>query len=130
MVAVCVAVLFLSACSLLFVTRESVFGVAVAPDSRMPDLCFYAMGAFVGGAGGVVQAAGRSMMTRLARPERMAEAFGLYALAGRATGFVVPLSIGVITGLSDSQRIGAIPLIALFALGFVLLRWVKPQGEE
>ena len=128
-VAVCVAVLFLSACSLLFVTRESVFGVAVAPDSRIPDLCFYAMGAFVGGAGGVVQAAGRSMMTRLARPERMAEAFGLYALAGRATGFVVPLSIGVITGLSDSQRIGAIPLIALFALGFVLLRWVKPEGD-
>jgi UMF1 family MFS transporter len=59
------------------------------------------------------------------------EAFGLYALSGKATAFIAPFSIAVFTTISGSQRLGiAIPLIALFLVGMVILRWVKPMGER
>jgi UMF1 family MFS transporter len=70
------------------------------------------------------------MMVRQADPAHMTEAFGLYALAGKATAFIAPLSIGIVTSISGSQQIGISPLIALFLLGFVLLFWVKPHGDS
>ena len=67
----------------------------------------------------------------------MTEAFGLYALSGRATSFIGPLAIAFATaffasealGLStqDAQRLGVTPIIALFMIGLVLLPWVKSR---
>jgi UMF1 family MFS transporter len=68
-------------------------------------------------------------MVRQADPNRMTEAFGLYALAGKATSFIAPLSIGIVTDITNSQQLGIIPLIVLFGIGLVLLVWVKPNGE-
>jgi hypothetical protein len=59
----------------------------------------------------------------------MTEAFGLYALAGKATSFLAPLSIGIVTDITDSQQLGILPLIVLFVIGLVLLIWVKPEGD-
>ncbi len=83
------------------------------------------------GGGGALQSASRTMMVRQANPPgRMTEAFGLYALAGKATSFIAPISIGVVTASTGSQQLGVIPLIVLFALGgLVLLRWVHPNGQ-
>jgi MFS transporter, UMF1 family len=69
-------------------------------------------------------------MVRQADPARMTEAFGLYALAGKATSFIAPLSIGVVTWATGSQQLGVTPLILLFLLGLVLLAWVDPEGER
>ena len=62
--------------------------------------------------------------------ERMTEAFGLYALAGKATSFIAPLSIGVVTMATGSQQLGVTPLIVLFLLGLILLAWVHPEGDR
>jgi UMF1 family MFS transporter len=70
------------------------------------------------------------MMVRQARPGHMTEAFGLYALAGKATSFLAPFLIGVTTDISGSQQAGITPLIALFLVGLILLLWVKPDGER
>jgi UMF1 family MFS transporter len=70
------------------------------------------------------------MMVRQANPRRMTEAFGLYALAGKATSFLAPLSIGTVTYMTGSQQLGVTPLIFLFLLGLVLLAWVKPHGDR
>jgi MFS transporter, UMF1 family len=70
------------------------------------------------------------MMVRQADPARMTEAFGLYALAGKATSFIAPLSIGVVTWATGSQQLGVTPLILLFLLGLVLLAWVNPDGDR
>ncbi len=112
--------------ALVFVSRESVFGVAVAPGGRAPDLAFTALGAVIGAAGGIVQAASRTMMVRQADPAHMAQAFGLYALAGKATAFVAPLAIGAATTLTGSQQAGILPLVVLFAGALWLLRLVPP----
>jgi UMF1 family MFS transporter len=70
------------------------------------------------------------MMVRQANPDRMTEAFGLYALAGKATSFIAPLAIGIATAATSSQRLGITPLIGLFLIGLILLIWVNPQGEQ
>ncbi len=126
----CIWVLCGVAISILFISRESVFGIAVGPESSLPDQAFYVMGILIGAAGGVIQSASRTMMVRQAIPDRTAESFGLYALAGKATSFIAPFLIGVMTALSGSQQIGVTPLIGLFLLGLILLRWVDPAGDH
>ena len=128
-VVVCLVTLTAVAAGIVFVSRDAVFGLAVPPDSRLPDLAFYVLGALIGAAGGALQASSRTMMVHQADPARMTEAFGLYALAGKATSFIAPLSIGLVTAVTGSQSWGITPLIVLFALGLVLLIWVKPNGD-
>ncbi len=128
-VVTCLIGLTALAAGIVFVSREAVFGLAVPPESRLPDLAFYVLGALIGAAGGAMQASSRTMMVHQADPARMTEAFGLYALAGKATSFVAPLSIGIVTALTGSQSWGITPLILLFALGLVLLIWVKPNRD-
>ena len=126
----CVVILTLVAVSIVFVSRTSVMGISVGPESRSPDILFYVLGALIGAAGGALQTASRTMMVRQGDPARMTEAFGLYALAGKATSFVAPVSIGAMTFLTDSQQLGVTPLIGLFLLGLLLLFWVKPDPNR
>jgi UMF1 family MFS transporter len=76
-----------------------------------------------------VQSASRTMMVRQSEHDKITESFGLYALTGKATAFIAPLSIGWMTQVSDNQAIGITPIIALFLLGLVLLAWVNPDGR-
>ncbi len=127
---VCVLILTIVAISIVFVSRDAVFGVAVGAESKLPDIAFYILGALIGAAGGAVQSASRTMMVRQAHPERMTEAFGLYALAGKATSFLAPMLIAAATAATGSQQLGVTPLIGLFLIGLVLLFWVKADGEK
>ncbi|QCO57507.1 MFS transporter (plasmid) [Pseudorhodobacter turbinis] len=129
-IGLCVLVLTAVAIGVALVSRTSVFGIPVAATSALPDVVFYAMGALIGAAGGALQSASRTMMVHQADPAHITEAFGLYALAGKATSFLAPLSIGVVTDITGSQQLGISPLIVLFLLGLVLLLWVKPQGDR
>lgn len=127
----CILALTAAAVATVFVSRSSVLGIPVDPSSSsLPDIAFYCVGAVIGAAGGAIQSASRTMMVRQANPSRMTEAFGLYALAGKATSFIAPLSIGTVTYLTGSQQLGITPVIFLFLLGLVLLAWVKPQGDR
>jgi UMF1 family MFS transporter len=127
-----VSILALTAVSIgiVLVSRTSIFGIPIAAESALPDIAFYGFGAVIGAAGGMLQAASRTMMVRQANPARMTEAFGLYALAGKATSFLAPASVAFVTWVTGSQQIGVSPLILLFLLGLVLLAWVKPDGDR
>jgi MFS transporter, UMF1 family len=112
-------------------SREAIFGVPVAAGSNLPDILFYICGCAIGAAGGTLQAASRTMMVFHTTPERATEAFGLYALSGKATTYLGTLGITIVTLVSGSQRIGiAVPLIVLFIAGMIFLHWVKPMGER
>lgn len=114
--------------------RDALHGIAM-PDQPviaslyMPDVIFFACGALIGGAGGAMQAASRTMMVHHTTPERATEGFGLYALSGKATAFLAPLLIAIVTDMTGNQRIGISPLIGMFLLALILLSWVKPEGE-
>ncbi len=125
-----VIMLALAAVGVLMISRDHVFGLLVDESSSLPDIAFYLMGGVIGAAGGTLQAASRTMLVRQAREGAIAEAFGLYALAGKATAFLAPLSISAITMLTGSQPLGMIPLMVLFLLSLILLAFVKPKGEE
>jgi UMF1 family MFS transporter len=110
-------------------SREAVFFIIRAgPDSNLPDILFYCVGGLIGAAGGALQAASRNLLVRLADESRITAGFGLYALTGKITAFLAPASVALVTDLSDSQRIGISPVVALFVLGLVLLMFVK-DGE-
>lgn len=121
LIAVCAVVVGMS--------REQFMGLPLAPGSRIPDAIFFACGVAIGGAGGMLQAASRTLMVRHTTAERATEAFGLYALSGKATAFLAPFLIATVTAATGSQRIGISPLIVMFLLSLALLRWVKPEGE-
>lgn len=121
LIAVCMVIVGLS--------REQFFGHPLQPGSHLPDIAFFICGVAIGGAGGALQAASRTMMVRHTSPERAAEAFGLYALSGKATAFLAPLLIALVTDLSGNQNLGISPLIVMFTLALFLLIWVKPEGE-
>jgi len=133
-IAICILALTAVCTLLVGMDRASVFGVAVPAEPvlaglHLPDLLFFICGAVIGGAGGALQAASRTMMVRHTTPERATEGFGLYALSGKATAFLAPFLIALTTDLSGSQRIGFLPLILIFLVALVLLRWVNPEGE-
>jgi UMF1 family MFS transporter len=110
--------------------RSQIFGVPLAEGSKLPDMIFFGCGVLIGGFGGVLQSASRSLMVRHTDPALPTENFGLYGLSGRATAFMAPALIGLVTTLSGSARIGVSPVILLFVIGLVLLRWVKAEGDR
>jgi UMF1 family MFS transporter len=113
----------------LGMTRESIWGLALAEGSGLPDTAFFLCGAIIGGAGGVLQASSRTLMVRHATPDKPTEAFGLYALSGKATAFLGPGLIFLTTSTLGDTRLGMLPLFGLFALGLALLVWVNPEGR-
>ena len=79
-------------------------------------------GCFIGLFVGPAQAASRSLMARLSPSDRQAEYFGLFALSGKATAFLGPLVVAVVTDATGSQRLGLATIIAFLAAGLVLLQ--------
>lgn len=128
-IALSVIVLIAITLVVVFISRDAVLGIAVTPGSHLPDVAFYAAGAVIGAAGGALQAASRCMLVHQADPAHITQGFGLYALAGKATAFVAPLSVAVVTDLTGSQQTGILPLLVLFTGGLILLVWVRPDGD-
>lgn len=129
-IVLCILCLTAVGVSIVLISREAMFGIPVSQGSGLPDIAFYLIGAVIGAAGGILQSASRTMMVLQANPDRMTEAFGLYALAGKATSFLAPLLIGVTTYATGSQQLGVSPVIGLFIVGLLLLRWVNPNGNR
>lgn len=76
---------------------------------------------------GPALASSRTLLARIAPPERIAEFFGLYTLTGKATAFLAPLAIGIITGLTGDQRAGFAAIFVFVGLGFLGLCLVKER---
>lgn len=127
---VSVWMLILVSITLLGMSREQVYWIPVAADSSLPDIVFYGCGAVIGGFGGAVYTASRSMMVRHTHPERPAEAFGLFALSGKATAFLAPAGITLFTYMTGNTQLGFLPVVFLFLLGLMLLWWVNPEGDR
>jgi len=82
-------------------------------------------GVLIGIAFGPVQASSRSYLARSITPEESGKFFGLYAFAGRATSFIAPASVALITWLTASPRIGVSVICLFFLVGLAIL-WNTP----
>jgi UMF1 family MFS transporter len=123
-ITVCVVTLILVCLMVVMTTRTSVLGIPVSETSILPDVVFYLAGGIIGATAGPLLSSSRTLLVHQANPERITEAFGLFALTGKATAFVAPFTIGLIIDLTGSLRLGIIPLVALFVIGLILLTLV------
>jgi UMF1 family MFS transporter len=108
---------------LISLTFLTIFGIAVLLiESKFHFWIFgLSLSFFVGS----VQAASRSLMARLSPEEKSAGMFGLYSFSGRATAFVGPWLLGVVTLHFHTQRAGMATVILFFIVGGILMCFVR-----
>ncbi len=87
-------------------------------------------GLIIGLTFGPVQASSRAWMARSVPEEEAGRWFGFYALSGRATSFLAPLLVGVVTAISGSAALGMSVILIFLATGFaVALKTPYPAAD-
>jgi UMF1 family MFS transporter len=74
---------------------------------------------------GPVQAASRTMVSKLCPAAMITQAYGLYALTGKSISFLGPLFFGLATTFFGTQQAGMATIIIFWIVGLVLLLKVK-----
>ena len=69
----------------------------------------------------------RTMLARIAPPERMTEFFGIYSLSGTSTTFMAPLAVAALTSWTDSQRGGMMAIFFFLVAGLVWMAFVREE---
>lgn len=72
----------------------------------------------------------RTMLARIAPPEKMTEFFGLYSLSGTSTTFLASLLVGLLTTWTQSQRGGMLGQTVFLTIGLVLMLFVKEERTK
>jgi UMF1 family MFS transporter len=79
---------------------------------------------------GPMQAASRTLVGRLAPEGMSGEFYGLFALSGRATAWMAPLAIGILTTATQSNRLGVACVLVFLVLGFAAFLGVREERAE
>ena len=95
---------------------------AGGPFATAAEQVYILFGLLIGLAFGPVQASSRAYLARSLGAAEAGRYFGVYALAGRATAFLAPLSVATLTLYTDSARLGMAALIVFLLLGYWVLR--------
>lgn len=96
----------------------------------LPELIYLGLGLLIAVFVTAQYASSRTLLVRLAPPDRMAAFFGLFALSGTATMWLGSLLVALATKAFDSQVAGFLPIAGLLTLGLIGLFWVKGGGRE
>jgi UMF1 family MFS transporter len=126
-------ILLVGAFGILSVDKTHVFYVVeVAPKvagappfSSIGEQVFLGFAMVVGLVSAPVQASSRSLLARLAPPEKITQFFGLFAFSGKATAFLAPFLVATITEVTDSQRLGMSAIALFLIVGMVLMLPVR-----
>jgi MFS transporter, UMF1 family len=131
-ITVSMTILLAAIVAILLVDKEHVLFITVAPPqpngplfAAAAERAYLLLGCLIGGAGGPLQAASRTLLIRMAPRDRIAQYFGLFALTGKVTSFIGPLLIGIVTAATDSQKAGMATIVLFFVAGLALLARVK-----
>lgn len=133
-----VAGVVVASLGLVGVTGDSVLFVLPAPPlaadrglfSSLQEQVFMAFALLLGFWMGPMGAASRTMIGRLSPPGMTGEFFGLFALSGRATAWMAPLAIGLVTATTQSTRWGVACVLLFLVLGFALLLPVREARAD
>lgn len=128
-------ILMVGAVGILSVSRGQVlFSVPVvekvagsAPFSSHGELVYLAFAVLIGIVAAPVQAASRSLLARLAPPEKLTQFFGLFAFSGKVTAFAAPLLIAMVTTATGNQRAGMAVIAAFLLTGIVMMLFVRAR---
>jgi UMF1 family MFS transporter len=84
-------------------------------------------GAIIGIFSGPNQSASRSLLGRFIPPDQENEFYGFFAFSGKATAFLGPFFLGLLTDIFHTQRAGLSIVILLFIIGGILLHTVDEE---
>lgn len=90
-------------------------------------MSFYIIGGFAGTFLGSTQSLSRTLMTTLTPLEFKAEFFGFYALLDKTSTLLGPLTFGLVSWISGSQKLAVLSLGLFFVVGMLLLAKVKEK---
>jgi UMF1 family MFS transporter len=127
--------LIAGALGILSVDKTSVlFGTPVEPKavgsgafSSVGEWTFLAFAMLVGVVAAPVQAASRTLLARLAPPDKMTQYFGLFAFSGKVTAFLAPFAVATVTAMTCSQRWGMAAILGFLILGMALMLPVRER---
>jgi UMF1 family MFS transporter len=91
---------------------------------------FFIIGGFAGLFLGSTQALSRALMTKITPIDIKTEFFGFYALFEKTSTLLGPLTFGLVSWLSGSQKIAVLSVGAFLVFGMLMLKKVKEQVEE
>jgi UMF1 family MFS transporter len=72
----------------------------------------------------------RTMLARIAPPEKMTEFFGFMSLSGSSTTFLANAAVTMMTALTQSQRGGIVIILAFLLVGLAWMTLVKEERAE
>ena len=88
---------------------------------------FWGVGLFAGLGIGSLQSASRALVGLFAPPEKSAEFFGFWGLAGKGAYMIGPLIFGQIASRTGSQRVAMLSTAAFFLLGLIGMAFVDEK---
>ena len=86
---------------------------------------FWILGLMLGLFIGPVQSSSRTLMAHISNPKEIASSFGLFALSGKATAFLGPVVLAIVSDVFQSQRAGMFSIVVFMLVGFVILVFTK-----
>lgn len=111
----------------LFSTEVAEKVAGSKPFSSVGEQVFLAFAVVVGLVAAPVQAASRSLLARLAPPDKITQFFGLFAFSGKVTAFLAPFLVAFVTQQSGSQRIGMTAVLAFLIIGAAMMLFVRTK---
>lgn len=137
---VALLILLVGALGILSVDKTHVlFGLDVTPKeagsspfSSTGERVFLAFAMVIGIVAAPVQAASRSLLARLAPPDKITQFFGLFAFSGKVTAFMAPFLIATVTAATGNQRagMGAIALFLIAGMALMLKVHDRPAAHR
>jgi UMF1 family MFS transporter len=135
---IALVIAFLAAAGVVSIDRTHVlFGVPVPQKvegsgflASSAERWFLGFTIFVGLVTGPLSASSRSLMARLAPKDRVTQFFGLFAFSGKASSFIAPLLVGVLTAMTGDQRWGLAVVLVFLIAGLVMMTSVRSRREE
>lgn len=124
-----ILVLIVSSIAILSIEKSLIFFV-VPVSTGIAELVYYLVGGVIGAAAGPLQSASRTYLAQITKPSERTSAYGLYAMVGKVTSFAGPLAVGLLTAISQSQRVGISALIVFLIAGFIVLGFAAQAARR
>lgn len=124
-----IVILIFSSIAILSIEKSTIF-FAFPVSTGIAELVYYLIGGIIGAAAGPLQSASRTYLAEITKPEERTGAYGLYAMVGKVTSFAGPLAVGLLTAISQSQRIGISALIVFLIAGFIVLSFAAKAAQR
>lgn len=104
-------------------------GISGLEGEELMRKSFYGIGLLAGSVMGATQSTSRSLMSKLTPDDKKTEFFGFYSLFGKSSAILGPLVFGLVSYITESQRIAILSVSMFFIIGLFILKYVKDDPD-